>query len=210
MLADRKPHAVCVPYPAQGHATPMMKLAKVLHSRGFHITFVYTEHNYRRLVRSRGPGAIAGLPDFRFATIPGVHLLLHNDHLPPPPEEPAWRPQQKRSGDAARDVRRRGQHHELRGGRRGGARRAVPALLDRERVRLHGLLQLPVPGEEKLTNGYLDTPVTNALGMTKHMCLRDFPSFVHTTDQDDILLNFMIHKLGRASRAGAVIDRQHL
>ncbi|VAH40436.1 unnamed protein product [Triticum turgidum subsp. durum] len=68
----------------------------------------------------------------------------------------------------------------------------------------------PLKGEEKLTNGYLDTPVTNALGMTKHMCLRDFPSFVHTTDQDDILLNFMIHKLGRASRAGAVIDRQHL
>ncbi|VAH24755.1 unnamed protein product [Triticum turgidum subsp. durum] len=75
MRADGKPHAVCVPYPAQGHATPMMKLAKVLHSRGFHVTFVYTEHNHRRLVRSRGAGAVMGLPDFRFATIP--------DGLPP-------------------------------------------------------------------------------------------------------------------------------
>ncbi|KAF6998502.1 hypothetical protein CFC21_014618 [Triticum aestivum] len=48
----------------------MTKLAKVLHRKGFHITFVNTEYNQRRLVRSRGPDAIAGLPDFCFATIP--------------------------------------------------------------------------------------------------------------------------------------------
>ncbi|XP_024032008.1 UDP-glycosyltransferase 85A3-like [Morus notabilis] len=40
-----KPHAVCLPYPAQGHITPMLKLAKLLHQRGFHITFVNTEYN---------------------------------------------------------------------------------------------------------------------------------------------------------------------
>jgi hypothetical protein len=68
--SQRRPHAVCVPFPAQGHVTPMVKLAKVLHSRGFHVTFVNTEYNHRRLVRSRGPGAVAGLPGFRFATIP--------------------------------------------------------------------------------------------------------------------------------------------
>ena len=42
----QKPHAVCVPYPAQGHINPVLKLAKILHSRGFHITFVYTELNH--------------------------------------------------------------------------------------------------------------------------------------------------------------------
>ncbi|TVU13631.1 hypothetical protein EJB05_37051, partial [Eragrostis curvula] len=42
---DRPPHAVCMPYPAQGHVTPMFKLAKLLHARGFHITFVNTEYN---------------------------------------------------------------------------------------------------------------------------------------------------------------------
>jgi len=68
--ADRRPHAVCVPFPAQGHVTPMLKLAKILHSRGFHITFVNTEFNHRRLLRSRGAGALDGLPDFRFAAIP--------------------------------------------------------------------------------------------------------------------------------------------
>ncbi|KAF8653045.1 hypothetical protein HU200_009012 [Digitaria exilis] len=68
--AGEKPHAVCVPFPAQGHVTPMMKLAKILHTRGFHVTFVNSEYNHRRLVRSRGPSAVAGLPGFRFATIP--------------------------------------------------------------------------------------------------------------------------------------------
>ena len=36
------PHAVCVPFPAQGHVNPMLKLAKLLNYKGFHITFVNT------------------------------------------------------------------------------------------------------------------------------------------------------------------------
>ena len=71
----QKPHALCVPYPSQGHVTPMMRLAKLLHSRGFHITFVNTEFNHRRLIRSKGLEYIKGLPDFQFETIP--------DGLPP-------------------------------------------------------------------------------------------------------------------------------
>jgi hypothetical protein len=50
------PQAVLVPYPAQGDVTPLLQLAKVLHARGFFITFVNTEYNRRRLVRSRGSG----------------------------------------------------------------------------------------------------------------------------------------------------------
>ncbi|MBA0735084.1 hypothetical protein Gogos_018961 [Gossypium gossypioides] len=70
-----KPHAVCIPYPSQGHVSPMMQLAKLLHSRGFFITFVNTEFNHRRLIRSKGADFVKGLPDFRFETIP--------DGLPP-------------------------------------------------------------------------------------------------------------------------------
>ncbi|KAH7533564.1 hypothetical protein FEM48_Zijuj04G0144600 [Ziziphus jujuba var. spinosa] len=53
----------------------MLKLAKLLHSRGFHITFVNTECNHKRFLKSLGPDSLHGLPDFRFETIP--------DGLPP-------------------------------------------------------------------------------------------------------------------------------
>ncbi|KAF7815457.1 UDP-glucosyltransferase 85K17 [Senna tora] len=66
----QKPHVVCIPYPAQGHINPFMQLAKLLHSNGFHITFVNTEFNHRRFAKALGPGFVMGLPDFRFETIP--------------------------------------------------------------------------------------------------------------------------------------------
>ncbi|THU69810.1 hypothetical protein C4D60_Mb08t18340 [Musa balbisiana] len=74
-MSTRKPHVVCIPYPAQGHVTPMMMLAKLLHSHGFHITFVNTQYNHRRLLRSKALSSDDVLPDFRFESIP--------DGLPP-------------------------------------------------------------------------------------------------------------------------------
>lgn len=71
----KKPHAVCIPYPAQGHINPMLKLAKLLHQKGFHITFVNTEYNHRRLLKSRGADSLNGVASFQFCTIP--------DGLPP-------------------------------------------------------------------------------------------------------------------------------
>ncbi|THG12225.1 hypothetical protein TEA_011843 [Camellia sinensis var. sinensis] len=38
--------------------------------RGFHITFVNTEFNHKRLLKSRGPDSLNGLSSFRFETIP--------------------------------------------------------------------------------------------------------------------------------------------
>ncbi|MCH1922934.1 hypothetical protein L9G15_26340, partial [Shewanella sp. A3A] len=70
-----RPHAVMVPYPAQGHVTPMLTLAKLLYSRGFHVTFVNNEFNHRRLLRARGARALDGAPGFRFAAM--------DDGLPP-------------------------------------------------------------------------------------------------------------------------------
>nr|GMD88826.1 7-deoxyloganetin glucosyltransferase-like [Ipomoea batatas] len=70
-----RPHAVCIPFPAQGHINPMLQLAKLLHHKGFHITFVNNEFNHDRLLRSRGSKAMEGLPSLRFEAIP--------DGLPP-------------------------------------------------------------------------------------------------------------------------------
>ena len=67
---DSKPHVVLTPYPVQSHVSSLMTLAKVLHSKGFYITFVNTEYNHRRILNSSGPQALDGLPDFRFETIP--------------------------------------------------------------------------------------------------------------------------------------------
>ncbi|KAJ8528468.1 hypothetical protein K7X08_022160 [Anisodus acutangulus] len=69
---NQKPHAVCVPFPAQGHINPMLNLAKLLHHDGFHITFVHTEFNYKRiLLKATGsPESLNSSPSFRFETIP--------------------------------------------------------------------------------------------------------------------------------------------
>lgn len=45
-----------------------LKLAKLLHHKGFHITFVSTE--YKHLLTVRGPHSLDGLPDFRFTLPP--------------------------------------------------------------------------------------------------------------------------------------------
>lgn len=69
MAVSKKHHVVCIPLPMQSHIKAMLKLAKLLHHRGFHITFVNTEFNHKRFLKSLGPNSLDGLPDFRFETI---------------------------------------------------------------------------------------------------------------------------------------------
>ncbi|KAM3393237.1 hypothetical protein ACQJBY_014098 [Aegilops geniculata] len=225
---NKKPHAVFVPYPAQGHITPMMKLAKIFHCKGFHVTFVNTEYNHRRLVRSRGPDAVAGLPDFRFATIPDglppsdadatqdipslchsimtTCLLPHLKNLLRDLNSAAGVPQvtcvmadavMSFCLDAAAELR-------------------VPCVLfwTASACGFMGYRNFrflldegiaPLKDEEQVKNGYLDMPVTPAHGMSKQMRLRDFPSFVRTTDRDDVMFNFLMHQVEQSGRAAAVI-----
>ena len=65
-------HALCLPFPVQSHIKAMLKLAKLLHHKGFHITFVNSEYSHKRFLKSDslGPG-----DRFCFETIP--------DGLPP-------------------------------------------------------------------------------------------------------------------------------
>eukprot|EP01018_Ginkgo_biloba_P036029 Gb_36255 [translate_table: standard] len=48
----RKPHAVLVPFPVQGHINPMMQLAQKLSSHGFIITFINTHFNHSRIIKA--------------------------------------------------------------------------------------------------------------------------------------------------------------
>ena len=79
--AVKKPHAVCIPYPSQSHIGATLKLAKLLHHKGFYITFVHTEYNYKRLLKSRGPKSLDGSPDFKFETIPDGLPPAENDDV---------------------------------------------------------------------------------------------------------------------------------
>ncbi|GFS35146.1 UDP-glucosyl transferase 85A2 [Actinidia rufa] len=231
MAVADKPHAVCIPYPAQGHINPVLKLAKLLHSKGFHITFVNTEYNHKRLLRSRGPAALAGLPDFRFDTIP--------DGLPPPPP----------SIDATQDIPSLcvstsktciAPFCDLLSKLNDTATSNVPPVtcivsdgvmsFTLEAAEKFGVPEVlfwttsacgflgytqykhlvergltPLKDESCHRNGYLNTTIDWLPGMNDDIQLRDMPSFVRTTDPDDIMLNFLIQESGRASKASAII-----
>ncbi|CAL5032969.1 unnamed protein product [Urochloa decumbens] len=228
-LRQPPPHAVMIPYPAQGHVTPMLQLAKLLHARGFHVTFVNNEFNHRRHLRARGPHALDGAPRFRFAAIgdglpsseadatQDVPSLCHSTMT-------TCLPRFKRllasldSDEASSPpvtcvVADSTMTFALRAARDLGLRAATlwtastcgfvtyfhyRHLVDR------GLV--PLANSSQLTNGHLDDTVVDWVpGAPADLRLRDFPSFVRTTDPDDIMLNFFIHETAGMSQASAVV-----
>ncbi|XP_020671824.1 UDP-glycosyltransferase 83A1-like [Dendrobium catenatum] len=69
------PHALILPYPAQGHVIPLMELSYCLIERGFQITFINTEFNHERI----SVGSI--LDEAKF--IDGIHFVTIPDGLEP-------------------------------------------------------------------------------------------------------------------------------
>ncbi|XP_076938034.1 UDP-glycosyltransferase 85C1-like [Bidens hawaiensis] len=67
---EKKPHVVFLPFPAQSHTKCMLKLARLLHHKGLHITFINTESNHKCLVKHGGSDEV---PGFQFKTIPDGH-----------------------------------------------------------------------------------------------------------------------------------------
>ncbi|KAG6698996.1 hypothetical protein I3842_08G047600 [Carya illinoinensis] len=223
-----KPHAVCIPYPAQGHINPMMKLAKLLHYRGFHITFVNTEFNNKRLLKSRGPNSLDGLPSFRFTTIP--------DGLPESDAEATqdipslcestkkhcltpFRNLLRKLNDTSSSnvppvsciVSDGAMSFTL----DAAAELGVPEVIfwttsacgfmgyaQYRRLVEEGLT--PLKDASYLTDGYLDMVIDWIPGM-KGIRFRDLPSFVRTTDPDEIMFNFAMVEAERARKASALI-----
>ncbi|XP_022847048.1 UDP-glucose iridoid glucosyltransferase-like [Olea europaea var. sylvestris] len=60
-MEGRKPQVVLVPFPHQGHISPMLQLGDILDSRGFSITIAHTEFN--------SPNPLDH-PDFNFLLLP--------------------------------------------------------------------------------------------------------------------------------------------
>ncbi|PIA31353.1 hypothetical protein AQUCO_05000022v1 [Aquilegia coerulea] len=221
-----KPHAIFIPYPAQGHVTPMMQLAKLFHSRGFHITFVNTEFNHRRLLRSKGVNSLKGLDDFRFETIP--------DGLPPSDKDatqdiPALCDSVSKNClnplidlivklNSTPDIPKLSliisdgimsfavQAGEILGIPEvqfwtASACGFMGYIHYRELIK-RGLI--PLKDESCFSNGYLDTPIDWIPGM-RNIRLKDLPSFIRTTDRNDIMLNFLGEQAQNCLKASAII-----
>lgn len=50
--SSTKSHAVFIPFPLQGHITPMMQLAKLFHHKGFYVTFINAGFIHNRLTKN--------------------------------------------------------------------------------------------------------------------------------------------------------------
>ncbi|CAN4107958.1 unnamed protein product [Withania somnifera] len=204
----------------------MLKLAKLVHHKGFYVTFVNTEFNHKRLIRSNGPHFLDGLPDFRFETIP--------DGLPPSDHDATQHiPSLCASTSKNCLLPFRNLINKI------NAMEGVPpvtcilsdaltsftlevaeefgvpdvVLWTASACGFMGYLQYhqfvhrgytPLKDESFITNGYLETKVDWVPGM-KDMRLRDFPSFIRTTDPNDIMLNFFITETERISKASAIM-----
>ncbi|CAM8901415.1 unnamed protein product [Rhodiola kirilowii] len=226
-----KPHAVCIPFPLQGHLNSMLNLAKLLHHSGFHITFVNTEYNHARLLKSRGPNELDGLPDFKFETIPdGLPLV---------------------DGDVARDIPSlcdstsrtcsvplQGLVTKLQNMSAATPKEAPPvtcivadgvmtcaadaakeigvpfvllmtiaacgflASVHFDTLVDKGLIPLQ---ESQLTNGYLETTTVDFIPGMKGIRLKDLPTLIRVTSCDDLVFKFARKETGGACKANAII-----
>ncbi|CAL0300816.1 unnamed protein product [Lupinus luteus] len=229
---ETKPHAVLIPFPVQGHINPLFKLAKLLHLRGFHITFVNTEYNHKRFLNSKGPNALDGIPGFHFETIPDalpsiddddddvtqdVHSLFDStrkNFLIP------FRNLLARLNNSASDgiipslsclVCDATMTFTIQAAQELG----IPIVLLWPAsafslltvMHFHTLLHkgvIPLKDESYLTNGYLDTEVNWIPGM-QNFRLRDLVDYIRTTDPNDFLVKCHIEIADRVQRASAIV-----
>ncbi|OWM63607.1 7-deoxyloganetin glucosyltransferase-like [Punica granatum] len=223
-----KPHVLCIPHPAQGHINPMLKLAKLLHFKGFYVTFVHTEFNYNRLAKSDGRCFLPGSTDFRYEVIsdglpptnprgildlPSLSLTLPVEGLR------SFRELVKRliisSDDGAPPlsciVSDGVMSFTIEVARESGIPEMI--LFTPSGCGMLGYLQferlmenhvIPLKDESCLSNGYLDTTIDWVAPMGK-IRLWDLPTFIRTTNPDDIMLNYNLESINNTSKADGVI-----
>ncbi|XP_059449601.1 7-deoxyloganetin glucosyltransferase-like [Corylus avellana] len=228
MVKADKAHAVCIPCPVQSHIKAMLKFANLLHGKGFHITFVNTEFNHKRFLKSGGLNSLDGLPDFQFETIP--------DSLPPSDSNatqdidalcksimenflaPFSNILLKLNTTIASnnppvtciiaDGFMAFTHTAAR-------ELGIPLvmLFTISACSLMGFMQFPflrdkgltpLKDESYLTNGYLDTVLDWVPGM-REIRLRDLPTSIRTTDPNDAFFKMAADAVERAPKASGVV-----
>ncbi|XP_027337778.1 linamarin synthase 2-like [Abrus precatorius] len=208
----QQPHIVCVPFPAQGHINPFMQLAKILHYHGFHITFVNTESNQRRLVRSLGPTFVKSQQGFQFETIPDVLSSWDIDANPDvsalcdSTRKNCFAPFKELLIKLNTSLGAPPVSFIISDGVMSFAIKAAKELSIPEAqfwtasaCGFMGYLQfselvnrgiIPFKDNESITDSALDMPVDWIPGM-KNIRLKDLPSFIRTTNLDETMFDFM-------------------
>ncbi|MBA0729053.1 hypothetical protein Golax_000080, partial [Gossypium laxum] len=193
---------------------------------GFHITFINSEFNHRRLVRSRGEEVVKGLLDFWFEAIP--------DGLPPSDSDatqcvPALCDSTRKtclapfmellsklnSSPQVPPVTCIVCDGIMNFGTKAAQLIRVPyvQLWMSLAVSFLGYLQhkelaqrgiVPFKDEHFVSDGTLEMPIDWIPGMP-NMCIKDIPSFIRTTDLDDIMLNFVMEVSQECLNSSSII-----
>ena len=77
-MAGAAPHVMVLPFPAQGHVTPLMELSHRLVDHGFQVTFVCTEPIHKLLLDALQQNAHSGRGD---EALDGIRLVSIPDGL---------------------------------------------------------------------------------------------------------------------------------
>jgi hypothetical protein len=230
MATRPQPHAVVVPYPGSGNINPALQLAQLLHRHGVFITFVITEHSFRRVHDSAGAACGGHREGFQIETIPDglldadreaqdydVGLCKATVHqCAAPLRDLLVARLRDNGGDAAPPVTCVLPTALMSFALEVAQELGVPSmvlwggsaasLMGHMRLReLRERGYLPLKDEACLTNGHLEETVIDWIPGVPPISLGDVSSFVRTTDPDDFGLWFNDTEANNCAKAGALV-----
>ncbi|KAJ6815988.1 7-deoxyloganetin glucosyltransferase-like [Iris pallida] len=231
-VGGTKPHAVCIPCPSQGHINAMLKLANLLHFKGFHVTFVHTEFNYKRVANAAAAGSsvIGSVDSFRYEAIPdGLPITsdlnssqdlrslctsIRDGSLDGPFRDLLERLNEPSSGVPPVTCIVSDSFMSFTAGVAKEFEIPDVFFCSTSACGFMGFYHykelvergiVPLKSEDDLVNGYLDSTVIDWMPGMPNMRLRDLPSFIRTTDPDEVVFNFALNEAQASHRATAII-----
>ncbi|XP_017250397.1 7-deoxyloganetin glucosyltransferase isoform X2 [Daucus carota subsp. sativus] len=219
--SEKQAHVVCITYPAQSHIKAMLKLAKLLHSNGIFVTIVNTEFNHKRLQNSGALESLDDLPGFRFETIPdglppsdyssNQDILALSDSLLSKKPLPAFQNLIENLNAGALPVTSIFSDAFMPFPTDAARSLGIPifSIWTVAACGLMGFFQVhnliekdlaPMKDVNYLTNGDLDTIVDWIPGMN-NIRLRDIPTFLRTTDPEELMLRYIKEAMANASNS---------